>query len=62
MIGDFVSETGNPLLDAFKQLQPDLDVVVLPSEPSLALITLSKPAGGAVLPLARVRLMNGATS
>lgn len=39
-----MSETGNPLLDAFNRLQPDVDIVVLPPEPSLALIPLSESA------------------
>lgn len=39
-----MSETGNPLLDAFQQLQPDVDVVVLPPEPPLDLLEVSDPA------------------
>ncbi|KAA1397510.1 hypothetical protein [Aeromicrobium ginsengisoli] len=44
VIGGFVSETGNPLLDAFRRLQPDVDVVVLLPEPSFDLLDLSQPA------------------
>ncbi|RYJ05121.1 MAG: hypothetical protein EON52_13220, partial [Actinomycetales bacterium] len=39
-----MSETGNPLLDAFQRLQPDVDVVVLPPEPPLELLEPSSPA------------------
>ncbi|KQY55777.1 hypothetical protein ASD11_14820 [Aeromicrobium sp. Root495] len=39
-----MSETGNPLLDAFQRLQPDVDVVVLPPEPPLELLETSDPA------------------
>lgn len=39
-----MAETGNPLLAAFRRLQPDIDVVELPPEPSLAFLELSEPA------------------